>query len=99
MQIQFNGHIYTTQIGNLTFSIPGDTVRSEGWEFSIQVLLRGQHPSVLTKCLCLQMVTAMDLNSHPLYAIYLIVIGISCGFLSLYYLSLKFIKQKSIQDW
>ncbi|XP_032764563.1 ATP-binding cassette sub-family G member 8 isoform X1 [Rattus rattus] len=70
MQIQFNGHIYTTQIGNLTFSIPGDT-----------------------------MVTAMDLNSHPLYAIYLIVIGISCGFLSLYYLSLKFIKQKSIQDW
>lgn len=45
------------------------------------------------------MVSAMDLNSHPLYAIYLIVIGISCGFLFLYYLSLKFIKQKSIQDW
>ncbi|ERE74254.1 ATP-binding cassette sub-family G member 8 [Cricetulus griseus] len=70
MQIQFNGYPYTVQIGNLTFSVPGD-----------------------------QMVTTMDLNSHPLYAIYLIVIGISCGFLFLYYLSLKFIKQKSIQDW
>lgn len=45
------------------------------------------------------MVSAMNLNSHPLYAIYLIVIGISYGFLFLYYLSLKFIKQKSIQDW
>lgn len=41
----------------------------------------------------------MDLNSHPLYAIYLIVISISGGFLLLYYLSLRFIKQKSSQDW
>lgn len=70
MQIQFNGHLYTTQIGNFTSSILGDT-----------------------------MISAMDLNSHPLYAIYLIVIGINYGFLFLYYLSLKLIKQKSIQDW
>ncbi|XP_055475013.1 ATP-binding cassette sub-family G member 8 isoform X2 [Psammomys obesus] len=70
MQIQFNGHPYTFQLGNLTFSIAGD-----------------------------RMVTAMDLNSHPLYAVYLIIISISCGFLLLYYLSLKFIKQKSVQDW
>lgn len=46
-----------------------------------------------------KMVSDMDLNSHPLYAVYLIVIGISCGFLFFYYLSLKFIKQKSSQDW
>ncbi|XP_021073631.1 ATP-binding cassette sub-family G member 8 isoform X1 [Mus pahari] len=70
MQIQFNGHLYTTQVGNFTFSVLGDT-----------------------------MVSAMDLNTHPLYAIYLIVIGISYGFLFLYYLSLKLIKQKSVQDW
>ncbi|XP_006986576.1 ATP-binding cassette sub-family G member 8 isoform X2 [Peromyscus maniculatus bairdii] len=70
MQIQFNGYPYTVQIGNITFTVPGD-----------------------------ELVAVMDLNSHPLYAIYLIVIGISCGFLFLYYLSLKFIKQKSIQDW
>ncbi|XP_037053871.1 ATP-binding cassette sub-family G member 8 isoform X1 [Peromyscus leucopus] len=70
MQIQFNGYPYTVQIGNITFTVPGE-----------------------------ELVAVMDLNSHPLYAIYLIVIGISCGFLFLYYLSLKFIKQKSIQDW
>ncbi|XP_051016974.1 ATP-binding cassette sub-family G member 8 isoform X2 [Acomys russatus] len=70
MQIQFNGYPYTAQVGNLTFSVPGD-----------------------------ELVSAMDLNSYPLYAAYLIVIGISCGFLFLYYLSLKFIKQKSSQDW
>ncbi|XP_004582826.2 ATP-binding cassette sub-family G member 8 [Ochotona princeps] len=70
MQIQFNGHQYTTQIGNLTLSIPGDVI-----------------------------VNAMGLNSQPLYAIYLILIGISGGFLLLYYVSLRFIKQKSRQDW
>ncbi|KAJ6666944.1 hypothetical protein lerEdw1_018946 [Lerista edwardsae] len=42
---------------------------------------------------------SMGLGSHPLYAIYLILFGISCGFLILYYLSLRFIKQKSSQDW
>lgn len=70
MQIQFNGRLYTTQVGNITFSVPGEKVVSE-----------------------------MDLNSHPLYAIYLILIGISSGFLLLYYVSLRFIKQKSSQDW
>ncbi|XP_073905698.1 ATP-binding cassette sub-family G member 8 isoform X1 [Castor canadensis] len=70
MQIQFNGRLYTMQIGNVTFSIPGDKILS-----------------------------SMDLNSHPLHVIYLIVIGISGGFLFLYYMSLRFIKQKSSQDW
>ncbi|XP_023567018.1 ATP-binding cassette sub-family G member 8 isoform X2 [Octodon degus] len=70
MQVQYNGRIYTVQVGNFTFSVPGD-----------------------------KMVSDMDLNSHPLYAIYLILIGISGGFLFLYYVSLRFIKQKSSQDW
>ncbi|XP_077885409.1 ATP-binding cassette sub-family G member 8 isoform X4 [Ictidomys tridecemlineatus] len=70
MQVQFNGFPYTTHIGNVTFSVPGETI-----------------------------VSAMDLNSHPLYTIYLILVGISGGFLFLYYLSLRFIKQKSSQDW
>ncbi|XP_005390993.1 PREDICTED: ATP-binding cassette sub-family G member 8 isoform X2 [Chinchilla lanigera] len=70
MQVQYNGHLYTVQVGNITLSIPGD-----------------------------KMVSEMDLNSHPLYAIYLILIGISSGFLFLYYVSLRFIKQKSSQDW
>ncbi|KAM4866909.1 ATP-binding cassette sub-family G member 8 [Thomomys bottae] len=46
-----------------------------------------------------KMLSSMDLNSHPLHLIYVIVMGISCGFLFLYYMSLRFIKQKSSQDW
>ncbi|XP_074060942.1 ATP-binding cassette sub-family G member 8 isoform X1 [Macrotis lagotis] len=42
---------------------------------------------------------SLDLNSHPLYASYVIIIGSSISFIILYYLSLRFIKQKSSQDW
>uniref|UniRef100_A0A8C5T9C5 ATP-binding cassette sub-family G member 8 n=1 Tax=Malurus cyaneus samueli TaxID=2593467 RepID=A0A8C5T9C5_9PASS len=42
---------------------------------------------------------ALDLDSHPLYVSYLVLAGIICSFLLLYYLSLRFIKQKSTQDW
>ncbi|XP_011359724.1 ATP-binding cassette sub-family G member 8 [Pteropus vampyrus] len=43
--------------------------------------------------------STMHLDSYPLYSIYLIVIGISGGFVVLYYVSLKFVKQKSSQEW
>ncbi|XP_025724540.1 ATP-binding cassette sub-family G member 8 isoform X2 [Callorhinus ursinus] len=43
--------------------------------------------------------SSMGLNSHPLYAIYFILIGIGGGFMILYYVALRFIKQKSDQDW
>uniref|UniRef100_A0A2K6G088 ATP-binding cassette sub-family G member 8 n=1 Tax=Propithecus coquereli TaxID=379532 RepID=A0A2K6G088_PROCO len=43
--------------------------------------------------------SALDLNSYPLSAIYFIIIGIGGGFTFLYYVSLRFIKQKSSQDW
>lgn len=46
-----------------------------------------------------QVIQALDLDSHPLYVSYLVLIGIICSFLLLYYLSLRFIKQKSTQDW
>ncbi|KAK2092416.1 ATP-binding cassette sub- G member 8 [Saguinus oedipus] len=45
-----------------------------------------------------KILSAMELNSYPLYAIYLIVIGLSGGFMVLYYVSLRFIKQKPSQD-
>ncbi|XP_062934937.1 ATP-binding cassette sub-family G member 8 [Cynocephalus volans] len=70
MQIRFKGQVYTTQVGNLTFSVPADVILG-----------------------------AMGLNSYPLYAVYLIIIGISSGFMVLYYVSLRFVKQKSSQDW
>uniref|UniRef100_A0A8C5MDU0 ATP binding cassette subfamily G member 8 n=1 Tax=Leptobrachium leishanense TaxID=445787 RepID=A0A8C5MDU0_9ANUR len=41
----------------------------------------------------------MEMDSYPLYSCYLVLIGISAGFLVLYYLCLKFIKQKSSQEW
>uniref|UniRef100_A0A6J0UDC5 ATP-binding cassette sub-family G member 8 n=1 Tax=Pogona vitticeps TaxID=103695 RepID=A0A6J0UDC5_9SAUR len=41
----------------------------------------------------------MGLDSCPLYATYLILVGMTTGFLVLYYISLRFIKQKSNQDW
>ncbi|XP_063774413.1 ATP-binding cassette sub-family G member 8 [Pseudophryne corroboree] len=44
-------------------------------------------------------IQSMDADTYPLYASYLVLIGISAGFLLLYFLSLKFIKQKSSQDW
>uniref|UniRef100_A0A3Q2L148 ATP-binding cassette sub-family G member 8 n=1 Tax=Equus caballus TaxID=9796 RepID=A0A3Q2L148_HORSE len=43
--------------------------------------------------------STMALDSYPLYTIYLILIGISSGFVVLYYVTLRFIKQKSSQDW
>uniref|UniRef100_A0A8B9SE12 ATP-binding cassette sub-family G member 8 n=1 Tax=Apteryx owenii TaxID=8824 RepID=A0A8B9SE12_APTOW len=42
---------------------------------------------------------SLDLDSQPLYASYLILTGIVISFLILYYLSLRFIKQKSHQNW
>ncbi|XP_039088337.1 ATP-binding cassette sub-family G member 8 [Hyaena hyaena] len=43
--------------------------------------------------------SSMGLNSYPLYAIYFILLGICGGFLILYYVAIRFIKQKSSQDW
>ncbi|PKK26680.1 ATP-binding cassette, sub-family G (WHITE), member 8 [Columba livia] len=44
-------------------------------------------------------IQSLDLDSHPLYISYLVLVAIVCSFLLLYYLSLRFIKQKSHQDW
>ncbi|XP_046886079.1 ATP-binding cassette sub-family G member 8 [Hypomesus transpacificus] len=44
-------------------------------------------------------VEAMDMNQYPLYSCYLVLVAVCVAFMLLYYLSLKFIKQKSSQDW
>ncbi|MBN3294206.1 ABCG8 protein, partial [Polypterus senegalus] len=46
-----------------------------------------------------QVVEAMDLNSDPLYACYLVLLAVCVFFMVFYYLCLKFISQKSSQDW
>lgn len=47
----------------------------------------------------LQVTKALGLDSEPLYISYIIIGGNIFCFLLLYYLSLRFIKQKSNQDW
>ncbi|XP_007537319.1 ATP-binding cassette sub-family G member 8 isoform X2 [Erinaceus europaeus] len=42
---------------------------------------------------------SMGLASCPLFAVYLILLGLMVGFLLLYYLCLCFIRQTSSQDW
>jgi len=41
----------------------------------------------------------MNMNQYPLYSCYLVLIAVALVFMLLYYLSLRFIKQKSSQDW
>lgn len=45
------------------------------------------------------MVEVMNMNQHPLYSCYLVLLAVCLVFMALYYLCLKFIKQKSSQDW
>ncbi|KAI2657727.1 ATP-binding cassette sub-family G member 8 [Labeo rohita] len=47
----------------------------------------------------IKVVEMMDMNQYPLYASYLVLIAVVLFFILLYYLSLRFIKQKSSQDW
>ncbi|XP_057705122.1 ATP-binding cassette sub-family G member 8 [Corythoichthys intestinalis] len=44
-------------------------------------------------------VEAMKMNQYPLYSCYLVLLAVCLVFMALYYLCLKFIKQKSSQDW
>ena len=46
-----------------------------------------------------QVVESMNMNQYPLYACYLVLLAVCLAFILLYYLSLRFIKQKSTQDW
>lgn len=41
----------------------------------------------------------MNMDQYPLYSCYLVLLAVCLGFMLLYYLSLRFIKQKSSQDW
>ncbi|XP_072246805.1 ATP-binding cassette sub-family G member 8 [Leuresthes tenuis] len=47
----------------------------------------------------IHVVEAMKMNQYPLYSCYLVMVAVCLGFMLLYFLCLKFIKQKSSQDW
>ncbi|XP_078505810.1 ATP-binding cassette sub-family G member 8 [Lissotriton helveticus] len=75
-----------------------------GFEGLMQVQFKGLNYDLTVGNLTIKIpgqliIEHLEVDSTPLYAIYFILIGISAGFLLLYFLSLKFIKQKSSQDW
>ncbi|XP_043991530.1 ATP-binding cassette sub-family G member 8 [Gambusia affinis] len=47
----------------------------------------------------IHVVEAMKLNQYPLFSCYLVLVAVCVSFMVLYYVCLKFIKQKSSQDW
>ncbi|XP_062257106.1 ATP-binding cassette sub-family G member 8 isoform X1 [Platichthys flesus] len=75
-----------------------------GFEGMLQVQFRGnKYPVGLGNITInvdgIHMVEAMNMNQYPLYLCYLVLLVVCLVFMGLYYVSLKFIKQKSSQDW
>ncbi|XP_040905894.1 ATP-binding cassette sub-family G member 8 [Toxotes jaculatrix] len=75
-----------------------------GFDGLLQVEFRGQkYPvsigNITFKVDGIHVVEAMSMNQYPLYSCYLVLLAVCLGFMGLYYLTLKFIKQKSSQDW
>lgn len=94
LQLQFKGNKYPVTIGNFTFEIDGIQVSFkkhflkiifDAWVLNVHVLL--------------QVVEVLNMNQYPLYSCYLVLLAVCLAFMGLYYLCLKFIKQKSSQDW
>uniref|UniRef100_A0A671Y9N8 ATP-binding cassette sub-family G member 8 n=1 Tax=Sparus aurata TaxID=8175 RepID=A0A671Y9N8_SPAAU len=75
-----------------------------GFEGMLQVQFRGKmYPITISNITFnvdgIHVVEAMKMNQYPLYSCYLVLLAVCLGFMVLYYLSLRFIKQKSSQDW
>ncbi|XP_006638852.1 ATP-binding cassette sub-family G member 8 [Lepisosteus oculatus] len=75
-----------------------------GFEGMLQVQFTGQQYQVAIGNFSLnidglEVVKAMSMSSNPLYSCYLVLLAICVAFMVFYYLSLRFIKQKSSQDW
>ncbi|XP_051936590.1 ATP-binding cassette sub-family G member 8 [Hippocampus zosterae] len=47
----------------------------------------------------IHVVEVMNMNQYPLYSCYLVLLAVCLVFMALYYICLKFIKQKSSLDW
>uniref|UniRef100_A0A671LHY8 ATP-binding cassette, sub-family G (WHITE), member 8 n=1 Tax=Sinocyclocheilus anshuiensis TaxID=1608454 RepID=A0A671LHY8_9TELE len=75
-----------------------------GFEGMLQVQFRGTRIPITIGNITVEfdgikVVEMMKMNQYPLYSCYLVLITVAFVFILLYYLSLKFIKQKSSQDW
>lgn len=47
----------------------------------------------------IHLVEMLGMNNYPLYSCFLVLLAICLGFMVLYFICLKYIKQKSSQDW
>uniref|UniRef100_A0A8C3GBT7 ATP-binding cassette sub-family G member 8 n=1 Tax=Cyclopterus lumpus TaxID=8103 RepID=A0A8C3GBT7_CYCLU len=75
-----------------------------GFEGMLQVQFRGNEYPVSIRNITINVdgihvVDAMNMNQYPLYSCYLVLLAVCLVFMALYYVCLKFIKQKSSQDW
>ncbi|XP_023120629.2 ATP-binding cassette sub-family G member 8 [Amphiprion ocellaris] len=75
-----------------------------GFEGMLQVQFRGNKYPILIGNTTINIdgifvAEAMNMNQYPLYSCYLVLLAVCLSFMVLYFLSLKFIKQKSSQDW
>lgn len=75
-----------------------------GFEGTLQVQFRGVKVPVSIGNMTVELdgikvVEMMKMNQYPLYSCYLVLIAVAFVFMLLYFLSLRFIKQKSSQDW
>uniref|UniRef100_G3P948 ATP-binding cassette sub-family G member 8 n=1 Tax=Gasterosteus aculeatus aculeatus TaxID=481459 RepID=G3P948_GASAC len=72
-----------------------------GFEGMLQVQFRGNKYPVTIHNITIDVdgIHAMHMNQYPLYSCYLVLVAVCVVFMALYYVCLKFIKQKSSQDW
>uniref|UniRef100_A0A3B5M0R8 ATP-binding cassette sub-family G member 8 n=1 Tax=Xiphophorus couchianus TaxID=32473 RepID=A0A3B5M0R8_9TELE len=75
-----------------------------GFDGMLQVQFRGnKYPVTIGNFTInidgIHVVEAIKLNQYPLFSCYLVLVAVCFGFMVLYYVCLKFIKQKSSQDW
>lgn len=98
LQLQFRGTRLPISIGNLTVEFDGIKVSNLTLPKNYMVYIHGYH-YIKNVTLCFQVVEMMNMNQYPLYSCYLVLIAVALVFILLYYLSLRFIKQKSSQDW
>uniref|UniRef100_A0A3Q3ICQ0 ATP-binding cassette sub-family G member 8 n=1 Tax=Monopterus albus TaxID=43700 RepID=A0A3Q3ICQ0_MONAL len=72
-----------------------------GFEGMLQVQFKGnKYPvSIGNFTISVDGIYAMNMNQYPLFSCYLVLLAVCLVFMVLYFLCLKFIKQKSSQDW
>lgn len=75
-----------------------------GFEAMLQVQFKGVQYEVAVGNFTfnvdgIRLVEVLGMNSYPLYSCYLVLLAVCLGFMVLYFICLKYIKQKSSQDW